>query len=206
MISSRIEARAVFKVVAIVLVSIGVALLLEHVIVEVRTTIRWLLAANLPRPGAEPRSSTWSSGRGCAAARCRAGWRSSSPTCSSSLAFGFIVLNVIPPIVREVEQLGSQLPSYVNDFEALGGEQPAVRGPQRQVRHHQDCSPRRHRSFPPSLGDAAGAAKDVTVGVLNNLVEAIVVLTLSFFLLLDGGHQFDRAVSRLGSAAPRARA
>ena len=31
-----------FKVVAIVLVAVGVALLLEHVIVEVRTTIRWL--------------------------------------------------------------------------------------------------------------------------------------------------------------------
>jgi hypothetical protein len=45
MIASRIEARAVFKVAAIVLLAIGVALLLEHVIVEVRTTVRWLFAA-----------------------------------------------------------------------------------------------------------------------------------------------------------------
>ena len=40
--ASRIQARAVFKVVAIVLVALGIAMLLEHVVVEVRTTIRWL--------------------------------------------------------------------------------------------------------------------------------------------------------------------
>ena len=45
MIASRIEARAVFKVVAIILVAVGVALLLQHVVLEVRTTIRWLFAA-----------------------------------------------------------------------------------------------------------------------------------------------------------------
>ena len=36
MTASRIEARAVFKVAAILLLAIGVALLLEHVVVEVR--------------------------------------------------------------------------------------------------------------------------------------------------------------------------
>ena len=43
--AARIESRAVFKVVAIVAGRVGVALLLEHVVVEVRTTIRWLVAA-----------------------------------------------------------------------------------------------------------------------------------------------------------------
>ena len=37
------------------------------------------------------------------------------------------------------------------------------------------------------------AAKEITVGILNNIVEAVVVLTLTFFLLLDGGRQFQRA-------------
>jgi hypothetical protein len=35
----------VFKVVAIVLVTLGFALLLNHVVVEVKTTIRWVCAA-----------------------------------------------------------------------------------------------------------------------------------------------------------------
>ena len=45
MVASRIETRAVIKVMAIVVVAIGVAVLLNHVIVEVKTTIRWLCAS-----------------------------------------------------------------------------------------------------------------------------------------------------------------
>ena len=68
MIASRIEVRAVLKVVAIVLVALGVALLLQHVIVEVRTTFRWVFW------------STSSSASGSGVARFRAGPRRWSPT------------------------------------------------------------------------------------------------------------------------------
>ena len=40
-----IQSRTVIKVVAIVIVAVGVAVLLNHVIVEIKTTIRWLCAA-----------------------------------------------------------------------------------------------------------------------------------------------------------------
>ena len=40
-----IQSRTVIKVVAIVIVAIGVAVLLNHVMVEIKTTIRWLCAA-----------------------------------------------------------------------------------------------------------------------------------------------------------------
>ena len=46
-------------------------------------------------------------------------------------------------------------------------------------------------------GDAAGAAKEITVGILNNLIEAVVVLTLAYFLLLDGAAQFHRVTLRI---------
>ena len=49
MVASRIEARAVFKVIAIVLVAIGVALLLEHVIVEVQDDDPLAVRGGLPR-------------------------------------------------------------------------------------------------------------------------------------------------------------
>ena len=41
----QIHSRTVFKIVAIVILAIGVAVLLNHVIVEIKTTIRWLCAA-----------------------------------------------------------------------------------------------------------------------------------------------------------------
>ena len=224
MIASRIEARAVFKVVAIVLVAIGVALLLEHVIVEVRTTIRWLFAAVFLALALSP-PSTWSSGsdpRAQPAALARGPGR--LPALLPVL--GFLVLEVIPPIVREIEQLGAQLPTYVKDFEdwAEGNEQF------RELNDKYDITKllsQEASQVPARLGDVAGGVRDITVGLLNNLVEAVVVLTLSYFLLLDGGQavrarglaparpasraraprrradRADRALLRLGQPHPR---
>jgi predicted PurR-regulated permease PerM len=195
MIASRIEARAVFKVVAIVLFAIGVALLLEHVIVEVRTTIRWLFAAVFLALALSPLVDL--------VERPRIRGRNLPRWLAVLIAyllffavFAFLVLNVIPPIVREVEQLSSQLPTYVKDFErwAEGNEQFRELNDKYDITHllSQEAS-----QLPAKLGDAADGVKDITVGLLNNLVEAIVVLTLSYFLLLDGGRQFGRATERL---------
>ncbi|MGZ8676550.1 MAG: AI-2E family transporter [Solirubrobacterales bacterium] len=177
------------------LVSIGVALLLEHVIVEVRTTIRWLLAGIFLALALSPLVDLVERAR----VRSRSLPRWLAILVAYLLffvAFGFLVLNVIPPIVREVEQLGGQLPGYVKDFEgwAENNQQFADLNDKYDITKllTQEAS-----QLPARLGDAAGAAKDVSVGVLNNLAEAIVVLTLSYFLLLDGGRQFDQAVSRL---------
>lgn len=193
--SARIQSRAVFKVVAIVLLAIGVALLLEHVVVEVRTTIRWLLAAIFLALALSPLVDL--------IGRARVGGRSLPRWLAILVAyvlffvgFGFLVLHVIPPIVREVEQLASQLPAYVGDFEdwANGSEQF------RELNAKYDITQllsKEASRLPAHLGDAAGAAKDITVGLLNNLVEAIIVLTLAYFLLLDGGRQFENLTARL---------
>ncbi len=195
MIASRIEARAVFKVAAIVLVSIGVALLLEHVIVEVRTTVRWLLAGVFLALALSPLVDL--------VLRARIRGRSLPRWLAVLVAyfvffvfFGFLVLEVIPPIVREVEQLGTQLPTYVKDFEDWAEKSGAFA----ELNEKYDLTKllsQEASQLPSKLGDAAGAAKDITVGVLGNLVEAIVVLTISYFLLLDGGRQFERGISRL---------
>jgi predicted PurR-regulated permease PerM len=195
MTAARIEARAVFKVAALVLLAIGAALLLEHVIVEVRTTIRWLFAAIFLALALSPLVDLVERprirGRGLPR------WLAVLVAYLIFFAvFAFLVLNVIPPIVREVEQLGSQLPTYVKDFEnwAEGNEQFRELNDKYNITHllSQEAS-----QLPSKLGDAAGAAREITVGLLNNLVEAIVVLTLSYFLLLDGGRQFGRATERL---------
>ncbi len=203
MIASRIEARAVFKVAAIVLVAIGVALLLEHVIVEVRTTIRWLLAAVFLALALSPLVELIERPR----IRGRVLPRWLAILVAYLLFFAllaFLILNVIPPIVREIEQLGSQLPTYIKDFEDWAEDNEQFR----ELNDKYDITrllSQEASQLPSRLGDAAGALREITVGLLNNLVEAIVVFTLSFFLLLDGGRQFERGVSLLRAPGHRER-
>jgi predicted PurR-regulated permease PerM len=197
MIAARIEARAVFKVAAIVLVAIGLALLLEHVVIEVRTTIRWLLAGVFLALALSPLVDLVEKPR--IRGRSLPRWLAILVAYLIFFAaFLFLILNVIPPIVREVEQLGTLLPGYVSDFEGWAENN----GQFAELNDKYDITKllnEQASQLPARLGDAAGEAKDVTVGVLSNLVGTIVVLTLSYFLLLDGRRQFETAVSRLRS-------
>ena len=97
--------------------------------------------------------------------------------------------------------LASQLPTYVKDFESWATNNEQFR----ELNDKYDITAllsNEASQLPAKLGDAAGAAKEITVGILNNIVEAVVVLTLTFFLLIDGGQQFRTA----HRAARRARA
>jgi predicted PurR-regulated permease PerM len=190
-----IQSRTVIKVVAIVIVAIGVAVLLNHVIVEIKTTIRWLCAAIFLALALSPLVDLV----GRARIRGRSLPRWASILASYIIFFAaltFLVLAVIPPIVREVEQLASQLPTYVKDFQnwANNNEQFQELNQKYGITH---LLTQEAEQLPSKLGDAAGALKEVTVGLLNNLVEAIVVLTLAFFLLLDGVELFERLTSRM---------
>jgi predicted PurR-regulated permease PerM len=183
------------KIVAIVLVAVGVALLLNHVVVEVKTTIRWLCAAIFLALALSPLVDLIE--------RANLGGRSLPRWLAIVAAyvlfivgFTFLVLEVIPPIVREVEALGSKLPSYVTDFENWANNNDQFRELNDKYNITALLS-QEASQLPAKLGDAAGAAKEITVGILNNIVEAVVVLTLAFFLLLDGATQFTRATVRI---------
>ena len=198
MIASRIEVRAVLKVVAIVLVALGVALLLQHVIVEVRTTFRWVFASIFLALALTPLVDL--------VERVRVRGRS-LPRWAAALvaymiflaAFTFLVLAVGPPIVREVEHLGSQLPTYVKDFEHWAENNEWFRELNDKY-HITKLLGEQAAALPSKLGDAAGALRSISVGLLNNLIGAIVVLTLTYFLLLDGRNQFEQATARLREA------
>ncbi|MDX6582253.1 MAG: hypothetical protein QOI10_1437 [Solirubrobacterales bacterium] len=193
--ASRIQSRAVFKVVAIVVVAVGVAVLLNHVIVEVKTTIRWTCAAIFLALALSPLVDLIERAR--LRGRNLPRWLAILVAYVLFLvAFIFLVLAVIPPIVREVEQLGSQLPTYVHDFESWANHNQDFR----ELNDKYDITAllsNEAAQLPSKLGDAAGAAKEITVGILNNLIEAVVVLTLTFFLLLDGGRQFLNITARI---------
>ena len=190
-----IQSRTVIKVVAIVIVAIGVAVLLNHVIVEIKTTIRWLCAAIFLALALSPLVDLVSKAR----IRARSLPRWAAILVAYVLFFAaltFLVLAVIPPIIHEVGQLGSKLPTYVKDFQQWAKDNEDFRQLNHKFHITQLLTQEAH-TLPSKLGDAAGALQEVTVGLLNNLIEAIVVLTLAFFLLLDGVSMFERMTSRL---------
>jgi predicted PurR-regulated permease PerM len=193
--SRSISSRAVVKVVAIVLVAVGVALLLNHVVVEIKTTIRWLCAAIFLALALSPLVDLV--GRARLRGRRLPRWLAILVAYVVFLAgFVLLVLLVIPPLVREVEQLGSELPSYVRDFEDWANNN----GDFRELNDKYDITrvlSEQAAQLPAKLGDAAGAAREITVGILNNIIEAVVVLTLAYFLLLDGAGIFARATARI---------
>jgi predicted PurR-regulated permease PerM len=60
-------------------------------------------------------------------------------------------------------------------------------------------------ALPSKLGTAAGTLSSITVGVFSTIVQLITVLTIAFFLLLDGGRIVAWGLDRLApDRAPRA--
>ena len=109
--------------------------------------------------------------------------------------FGAVVgvgLLVVPPVVSQVNSLAGKLPSYINDLERNKTVQRYDR------RYHITQKLRQQaRKLPSKLGDAASALQSVTVGVFSAIVQLVTVLTMTFFLLLDGGRIFSWLVGTL---------
>ena len=90
-------------------------------------------------------------------------------------------LLVIPPVVSQVESLSNDIPGYLTDLRKNS-----------QFRKYDDKYDitkklnEQAKKLPSKLGTAVGALRDVTVGVFGALVQLVTVLTMTFFLLLDG--------------------
>jgi predicted PurR-regulated permease PerM len=108
----------------------------------------------------------------------------------------FLVLNVFPPIVHDIEGLAKKLPGYVHDFEHWADNN----------KQFQDLNAKYHitaklsqegASLPSHLSSGASTLGSLTVSLLEHLLAAITVLTLTFFLLLDGRGMVERGTRRL---------
>ncbi len=98
-------------------------------------------------------------------------------------------LLVVPPVVEQVDQLAQDVPGYLTDLRANDTF--------REYDNKYDLSEKlteQASSLPSRLGDAAGALQAVTVGVFSAGVQLITVLTMTFFLLLDGRRFVEFAV------------
>jgi len=107
---------------------------------------------------------------------------------SIALVYGLIGLTVfgvgllvVPPIVGQVNSFASHVPQYLN--EATKNKTIAKYDRRYGITEKLKAQATK---LPARLGRAAGALRDVTVGVFGALVQPITVLTLAFFLLLDG--------------------
>jgi predicted PurR-regulated permease PerM len=109
-----------------------------------------------------------------------------------------IGLAVVPPIVDQTDSFIRAVPGYVEDLT----ENDTF---QRYDREYGITEELRQQAaqLPATVGDAAGALRDVTVGVFSTLIQLITVLVIAFFLLLDGKRIVDWGVSELGPMTGR---
>jgi predicted PurR-regulated permease PerM len=198
--AARIQARAVVKVTAICLAVVAAAVLLAIIVLHTRTTLRWLFAAVFLMLAMLPAVDVIHD-RVRIRARGMPRWLAIVAVyLLTATLFTFLVLAVIPPIVRDVESLASKAPMYVKDFEDWAKQNDQFR----ELNQKYDLTKTlqdQASTLPAKLGDAAGTVKGITVSVLTHLIAAVTVLTLTFFLLLDGREQARQVVDRLSPDA-----
>jgi predicted PurR-regulated permease PerM len=91
-------------------------------------------------------------------------------------------LLIVPPVVDQVNGLSKDIPGYVKDLRRNKTF--------RKYDDKYDISKKLNQQaakLPSKLGSAASTLQDITVGVFGALVKLVTVLTMTFFLLVDGG-------------------
>jgi predicted PurR-regulated permease PerM len=193
--ASQIEARAVAKVVLVALFFAALALLLAIAVLHTRTTLRWVVTAVFLALAFDPAVSLLQ--------RIRIGGRH-LPRVAAVLAslavflagLVFLVLHVIPPTVKNIEGLARKAPTYVSDLEDWAENNQQFE----ELNEKYDITAKlseQASSLPTRLGDAAGELGNATVSLLEHLLAAITILTLTVFLLLEGRGMFERGTGRL---------
>jgi predicted PurR-regulated permease PerM len=194
--AARIQARAVVKVAAISLVVIAAALLLAIIVLHVRTEIRWLFAALFLALAMNPAVDRVESLR-IRGHRIFPRWLAILVVYVLVLAlFVFLILQVVPPIIREFEHLGSKVPGYVHDFRQWANQNQQFQ----ELNHKYNITltlSQQASTIPSKLGGAASDIQTITVSILEHLLAAITILALTYFLLLDGRQQGERLLSRM---------
>jgi len=194
--AARIQARAVVKVAAISLAVIAAALLLAIVVLHVRTEIRWVFAALFLALAMNPAVDRVESLR-LRGHRIFPRWLAILVVYVAVLAlFVFLILQVVPPIIREFEHLGSKVPGYVHDFRRWANQNQQFQ----ELNHKYNITltlSQQASTIPSKLGGAASDIQTITVSILEHLLAAITILALTFFLLLDGRQQGERLLSRM---------
>ena len=193
--ASDIEARAVAKVVLVALFWAALAVLLAIAILHTRTTLRWVVTAIFLALALDPAVGLIEKIR----IRGRSLPRVAAVLGALAIFLAgltLLILHVIPPMIKDVEGLAKKVPTYVTDFENWAEDNKQFA----ELNEKYDLTSKlseQASALPSKLGDGATALGNATVSVLEHLLAAITILTLTVFLLLEGKGMFQRGTGRL---------
>jgi len=110
-----------------------------------------------------------------------------------SFVFGGVLSLIVPPVVNGATDLSQDLPSYVTDLR----DSKTIR----DFDNKYDVTSKLReeaQKLPDKLGDAAGALQGIAVGVANAAFQLLTILTMTFFLLLNGRRMVSFLITRFG--------
>jgi predicted PurR-regulated permease PerM len=193
--ASEIEARAIAKIVLVALFYAALAVLLAIAVLHTTTTLRWVVTAVFLALAFDPavrliqriRIGGWHIPRVAAVLAVLAAFLA---------GLTFLVLHVIPPTIKNIEGLAHKAPTYVSDFETWAEDNKQFE----ELNDKYDLTDKlseQASSLPSKLGDGATELGNATVSILEHLLAAITILTLTVFLLLEGQGMYARGAARL---------
>jgi len=193
--ASEIEARAVAKIVLVALFWAAIAVLLAIAILHTRTTLRWVVTAVFLALAFDPAVGSIEKirirGRNVPRVAAVLG-----VLATFMVGLTFLVLNVIPAMVSNVESLAEKAPTYVTDFKRWAEDNDEFQ----KLNEKYDITAKLNEqtsNLPSRIGDEAQTLGRATVSVLEHLLAVITILTLTVFLLLEGKGLFERGTGRL---------
>jgi predicted PurR-regulated permease PerM len=107
--------------------------------------------------------------------------------------FGGVLSLIVPPVVNGATDLSRDVPGYVSDLR----DNRTIR----DLDDKYDITTKLQKEankLPDKLGDAAGALQSIAWGVINAPCQMLTILTMTFFLLLDGKRIANFLITRFG--------
>jgi len=107
--------------------------------------------------------------------------------------FAGVLALIVPPVINGASDLSRNIPGYINDLR----DNDTIR----EFDNKYDITSKlqeQAQTLPDKLGDAAGALQSVATGVFNAAFQLLTILTMTFFLLLDGKRIANFLITRFG--------
>ncbi|MGI8730036.1 MAG: AI-2E family transporter [Solirubrobacteraceae bacterium] len=108
-------------------------------------------------------------------------------------AFAGVLALVVPPVVDGASDLSRNVPGYVDDLR----NNDTIRKYDDKYDVTSKLSEEAAK-LPDKLGDAAGALQSIAAGAVNAAFQTLTILTMTFFLLLDGRRMAAFLLKRFG--------
>jgi predicted PurR-regulated permease PerM len=177
---------SVRAVVRIVLVVVAVAICL-YLIYQVRRPLLWLVIAIFLAAALSP-PVNW------LARRMRRGFAVTIVFLCLLGIPALLIALFLPPVITEGTEFAENLPRYARDVSNFVEDNPRLR----EINQDYDITRRLEQEaekLPDRLGGAAGALRDVGLGIVNSIFALITILVLTAFLLANGRQWTDRALA-----------